>query len=99
MQKGTVTKKKYSVNEGWKDDYRSMPPLQSLVFAFQLPLFFFFSPPLFWNNGEFGGKNYFTDHWTTNAIHLFVTIKEISFLVFSFSEKATAKANSQETSW
>ena len=41
--------------------------------ALQLPLFiiFLFSANLIRNIGEFGAKNYFTDHRTTNAIHGF----------------------------
>ena len=44
--------------------------------AFQLPVFFlfFFSASLIRNIGEFGAKNYFTDHQTANTIHLFVPI-------------------------
>ena len=34
----------------------------------------FFSP-LFRNNGEFGAKNYFTDHRTANTNQLFVVIR------------------------
>ena len=30
------------------------------------------SASLIRNIGEFGGKNFFTDHWTANKIHLFV---------------------------
>ena len=40
-----------------------------------MPFFFFFSPPLFRNNGEFGAKKYFMDHRTGNTIQLFVAIK------------------------
>ena len=44
--------------------------------ASQLPFFFFFSPLLFRNNGEFGEKKYFTDYQAANTVQLFVAIKE-----------------------
>ena len=34
-----------------------------------------FLPALIRNTGEFGAKNYFTDHWTANTTQLFVSIK------------------------
>ena len=46
--------------------------------------------------GEFGAKNYFTDHETANIIQLFVPIKG-NFLVYSFSEQVSAKGNPPET--
>ena len=58
--------------------------------ASQLPIFFFLSPLIFRNNGEFGAKKYFTDHRTADTIQLFVTKKDI-FLVYSFSEYVAAK--------
>ena len=30
-----------------------------------------FSASVIWNIGEFGAKNYYTDHWTANIIHGF----------------------------
>ena len=43
--------------------------------ASQLPLFVCFPPSLFWNNGEFGAKKYFTDIQTANTVQLFTAIK------------------------
>ena len=37
--------------------------------------FLFFCQFFFWNIGEFGAKNYFTDHQTANTIQLIVTLK------------------------
>ena len=59
--------------------------------AFQLPVFFFpssrFSASLIRNIGEFGAKNYFTDHRTANTNHLFVPIKRKLFGTILFQNR------------
>ena len=45
-----------------------------------------FSASLNRNIGEFGAKNYFTDHWTPNKVQLFVTIKRKFFFRTSRSK-------------
>ena len=49
---------------------------------------FFFSPPLFRNNGEFGAKKYFADLWAASAIQLFVAIKGKVFWSILFLRKS-----------
>ena len=52
--------------------------------ASYLPIFFFSSPPLLRNNGEFGAKSFFTDFRTANTIQLFVAIKKTFSGLFFF---------------
>ena len=62
--------------------------------AVELPVYFS-SAELTRNFGEFGTKKQFTDRWSVNTIQLFIAKKDI-FLVYSFSEYVTAKANFPE---
>ena len=47
----------------------------------------FFST-IYRNNGEFGSKKKFTDHWTANTIQLFVAIKRSFFWSILFLNKS-----------
>ena len=49
---------------------------------------FCFSGSLIWNIGEFRGKKCFVDHWTPNAIQLFVPLKRKFFWSFLFQNKS-----------
>ena len=54
----------FTINEAW----RALLRLVENQSASQLPLFFFFSLPHFWNNWKFGAKKYFTDLRTANPL-------------------------------
>ena len=47
-----------------------------------------FSASLIGNIGEFGAKNYFTDHWTANTIQLFLPIETKLFWFILFQNKS-----------
>ena len=57
--------------------------------ASYLPIFFFSSPPLLRNNGEFGAKSFFTDFRTANTIQLFVAIKNTFSDLFFFCSSSS----------
>ena len=55
------------------------------IATFCLPHFFFFSSPLFWNNGEFGAKN-ILQNFTQLIQFSYFSLENDIFLVCSFSE-------------
>ena len=54
-----------------------------------------YSPQLFCNIGQFGGKKYLTDHWAANTFQLFVAVEgnfsSIFFFWTSYSECGFAR--------